>query len=77
MGKPKRQFSRPSIDLGTPLKRTWQNVPVSAIKVFDLIPGYGLVTEVLPEDNQIVLHFKNGSWDSWVPEATVFAFATV
>jgi hypothetical protein len=43
-GKPKNQFSRPSIDLGG-AKKAWQELAAQDIEVGDLIKPYGLVTD--------------------------------
>lgn len=78
MPAPKRQFSRPSINLGGP-KKDWQEVEVQKLSIGDNVRGWGVVENIAVNDfgDTITVTWKNGTQSLLVPGDVVTAFTAV
>lgn len=89
-GKPKKQFSRPSVDLSRSYgaRKEWRDVHPTEVQRGDLLLGEGLVEswQAFVEDNRatgtraiVIFTMKNGKEvkASALPEDTVRAFVSV
>lgn len=82
MPAPKRQFSRPSIDLGGP-KKDWQEVEVATLSKGDVVRGHGAVEVITLDDvdtfdrDTVWIQWQNGTISGFDPSDVVTAFTAV
>lgn len=75
MGKPKRQFTRPSITLADGSEpRLWRNVQVKHLALDDIVSGHGRVMDLDRDGDQMVMTNLYGTVYRLNLEAIVYAF---
>lgn len=78
MGKPKRQFARPSIEITDRVRRVWCNVSAKSLQVEDVVSGCGMAMRLGREvrDGRDVVVLENAVGKKYYlnPEAVVFAY---
>jgi hypothetical protein len=79
MGKPKNQFSRPSINLDTGVKKDWREVEVQELVRGDNVRGHGVIEWIEWNDfgDFCTVTWKSGKQTLFSQFDTVTAFTAV
>jgi hypothetical protein len=73
--KKPQPFRRPSATLSDPAKRVWATVELSAVRVGDIMPGFGKVDDVsLGDEGLLRFQSMSGQAFSAYPEVQVLVF---
>lgn len=77
MGAPKRQFNRPSINLGGGPKKDWIETEVQNLAPGDTVRGWGSVSTLKNLTEHTIIEWSNGRNSVLLPTDKVIAFTTV
>lgn len=73
-----KPFSRPAIEIGVTIKRSWQTVPAQSLKVGDLMPDWGEIVSInldhMNPMKDLKFTFFNGESGFFSQTHPIFAF---